>query len=208
MIKKLFIASVRSKKEKQISRYMQEVREIGESGLTRREMMKMGLFAGAGSLVAMAGGKDILGSKALASTALISPPCNYPWSDPLYIPPVVQPLDAVNGLDPVPVAIPNPQFPLLRSIDGVNYQEARVEEHQRWGETWKGVSLTPKPANQFGLWAAEIPFASIPTRMARANIVTCGPMSMAARRRKESRRCGWSPVTGRPAWCAWSTGCR
>ncbi len=166
-MKKVFQSTGLAKREREISKYMDEVTEIGRAGLSRRELLKMGVAAGAGGLT--------LGLSKSTQAAIIDPQVNpfvspqvlNPWTENLYIPPTVHRIDPNNGLYPAPVPIPgatpsnftiaelaarNPSSwggqtvtdpsgqPLMR------YSEARKEEHQRWSESYpsaKAYSSAP-----------------------------------------------------------------
>jgi hypothetical protein len=148
MFKKIIKSTTFSQQEKTVARYMQEVREIQQAGLTRRELFKMGLTASVGGLAAL-GGRNFLpnlaeasgGSSSSGSIGLISPPCAWPWTDPLPIPKTCVPVSACKG--------PTPEKGQCLEIDhrwnpgkgDVNdpaawddFTEARGEEHQRWDE--------------------------------------------------------------------------
>jgi FtsP/CotA-like multicopper oxidase with cupredoxin domain len=147
MFKKIIKATNFSRQEQAVTRYMKEVRDIQEAGLTRRELFKMGLTAGVGGLTAI-GGRNFLPNLAEASngssggssssSSIISPPCTMPWSDPLPIPKTCVPVGAFQG----PVAEKgqcqeihtrwNPGNGELGALE--DFTEARTEEHQRWDE--------------------------------------------------------------------------
>jgi FtsP/CotA-like multicopper oxidase with cupredoxin domain len=141
MFKKIINATNFSRQEKAVARYMKEVRDIQASGLTRRELFKMGLTAGLGGLTAI-GGRNFLPNLAEAdsgsSTSIISPPCTMPWSDPLPIPktPVAvgafQGPGADKGQCQEKYTLWNPGKGDLGGFE--DFTEARTEEHQRWDE--------------------------------------------------------------------------
>jgi FtsP/CotA-like multicopper oxidase with cupredoxin domain len=145
MFKKIIKATNFSRQEKTVARYMKEVNDIQEAGLTRRELFKMGLTAGVGGLTAIGGGSFLpnlaeaaSGSGSSGSTSIISPPCNNPWSDPLPIPKT--PVDVGNFKGPIPDKgqclethnLWNPGNGPIGAIEA--FTEARTEEHQRWDE--------------------------------------------------------------------------
>ena len=70
MFKKIIKATNLNRQEKAVARYMQEVRDIQEAGLTRRELFKMGLTAGVGGLTAI-GGRNFLPNLAEASNGSV-----------------------------------------------------------------------------------------------------------------------------------------
>ncbi|NOT13698.1 MAG: multicopper oxidase domain-containing protein [Methylococcaceae bacterium] len=145
MVKKIIQATNYSQQEKAVARYMKEVRDIQDAGLTRRELFKMGLTAGVGGLTAI-GGRNFLpnlaeaasGSSSSGSSFIISPPCNKPWTEPLPIPKTPVSVSACQG--PQPEKAPceetrnlwNPGKGDIGDFD--EYCEARTEEHQRWDE--------------------------------------------------------------------------
>ncbi len=91
MAKKITKVTNYTQHEKRVARYMQEVTDMQKAGVTRRDLMKMGLTAGVGGIVSMGGGRSFLPNLANAGTigfpgALISPPALTPWLDPLPIP--------------------------------------------------------------------------------------------------------------------------
>ena len=147
MFKKIIKATNFSRQEKDVARYMKEVRDIQEAGLTRRELFKMGLTAGVGGLTAI-GGRNFLPNLAEAkgsgssgsssSTSIISPPCTMPWSDPLPIPKTPVSVGSCQGPQPEKgqcQEIYNCWNPGKGAIGGYeNFTEARTEEHQRWDE--------------------------------------------------------------------------
>jgi FtsP/CotA-like multicopper oxidase with cupredoxin domain len=113
--------SHRRKHERDITSYMQEVREAAQAGLGRRELLRLGLLMG-GGLAAMRGLHDFTPTRAHADDAIrvVSPP-NTPFQDPLPIPPVV----GTTTLNPEPTKGPNPTPSAL-----TGFTEARTEEHQ------------------------------------------------------------------------------
>jgi FtsP/CotA-like multicopper oxidase with cupredoxin domain len=128
------ISSEMKKKEKRAARYMQEIREIVKAGLSRRELMRMGLVAGAGGLAALHGCGGGGGSSGDAGSAQgtqtgsdpgpVSPP-NTPFVQPLPIPPAMHPVT----LDPAPTKGRNPA---ASAVTG--FTEAERPDHQRWEE--------------------------------------------------------------------------
>jgi FtsP/CotA-like multicopper oxidase with cupredoxin domain len=117
--------SDRRQKEKVVSRYMQEIRDIVRARLGRRELLRLGLVGG-GGLAALRGLRDFKPALAHADdeVRLISPP-NTPFQDPLPIPPTV----GATVLDPPPTKGPNPAPSAL-----TGFTEARTEDHQFWDE--------------------------------------------------------------------------
>ena len=148
MFKKIIKATNFSRQEKAVARYMKEVRDIQDAGLTRRELFKMGLTAGVGGLAAIGGGSFLPNlaeaasgsgsSGSSSSTSIISPPCTMPWSDPLPIPKTPVAVGACQGPQPEKgqcQEIYNRWNPGKGVIGGYeNFTEARTEEHQRWDE--------------------------------------------------------------------------
>jgi FtsP/CotA-like multicopper oxidase with cupredoxin domain len=139
MFKKIIQVTNFSKQEKAVERYMKEVNDIQEAGVTRRELFKMGLTAGVGGLTAIGGGAFLpnlaQASGGSSSTTIISPPCNKPWSDPLPIPKTA--VSVGNFIGPIPEksqcmetqSLYNPGSNVFE-----NFTEARTEDHQRWDE--------------------------------------------------------------------------
>lgn len=130
------LKSDRGKEEKRVAQYMQEIREIAQAGLTRRELLKMGLVMGGAGLAAMHGirhFKPYWGHEALAAgrLAITSPPTQA-FVEPLYIPPALTPV----RLNPRPSRGPNPT---LSAVTG--FREANRNPHQRWTE-FGGLSDT------------------------------------------------------------------
>ncbi len=148
MFKKIIKVTHFSQQEKAVARYMKEVRDIQAAGLTRRELFKMGLTAGVGGLTAL-GGRNFLPNLAEAakgsgssgsssSTSIISPPCAWPWTDPLPIPKTCVPVSACKGPAPEKgqcLEKYNMWNPGKGELGGFeDFTEARSEEHQRWDE--------------------------------------------------------------------------
>lgn len=142
MLRKMIPTAITGKKEKAVARYMQEVRDIQDAKLTRRELFKMGLTAGVGGL-AMVGGKNLLPDFAQAQdVTLISPPCKMPWTEPLPIPKACVPTTAFKG--PIPEKGRCLERHLMKNPGNINpetqeeieedFYEARTEEHQRWDQ--------------------------------------------------------------------------
>src|SRR5512134_2940473 len=85
--------------EQRAARYMQEIRDVVKAGLSRRELLRMGLVAGGAGVVAMKGMRNFRpywayaasGSGSGGSLELRSPR-NTPFVDPLPIPPVMTPV--------------------------------------------------------------------------------------------------------------------
>ena len=148
MFKKIIKATNFSRQEKAVARYMKEVRDIQDAGLTRRELFKMGLTAGVGGLAAIGGGSFLPNlaeaasgsgsSGSSSSTSIISPPCTMPWSDPLPIPKTPVAVGACQGATPEKgqcqekYTLWNPGKGELGGLE--DFTEARSEEHQRWDE--------------------------------------------------------------------------
>lgn len=106
---------------------MQEIRDISNAGLTRRELLRMGLVMGGAGLLAMHGMRNFKPYWAHAAlltgdVKLTSPP-TLEFVEPLYIPPVMTPVE----LDPLPTRGQNPN---LSAING--FREAKRFPHQRW----------------------------------------------------------------------------
>ena len=142
MFKKIIKVTNIAKQEQAVARYMQEVRDIQEAKLTRRELFKMGLTASVGGLAAI-GGKSFLPNLAQADSGsgngpVISPPCINPWSEPLPIPKPAVAVANCQGPQPEKSRCEenytrwNPGKGDLGE-DEV-FSEARTEEHQRWDE--------------------------------------------------------------------------
>jgi FtsP/CotA-like multicopper oxidase with cupredoxin domain len=144
MFKKIIQATRFSRQEKDIARYMQEVRDIQAANLSRRDLLKMGLTAGVGGLTAM-GGKGFLPNLAQASggssssnPGIISPPCTLPWSDPLPIPKAPVAVGAFSGPEAEKGqcqekhTLINPGKGEFGGLE--DFTEARSEDHQRWDE--------------------------------------------------------------------------
>jgi FtsP/CotA-like multicopper oxidase with cupredoxin domain len=147
MFNKFIKATNFSKTERDVARYMKEVREIQAAGLTRRELLKMGVTAGVGGLTAI-GGKNFLPNLASADQGspsnMISPVCTMPWRDKLPIPKACVPTATLKG----PVAEKGQcqeKHNLFNPGKGANvneehgeqgevedFSEARTEEHQRF----------------------------------------------------------------------------
>ncbi|HSB81845.1 MAG TPA: multicopper oxidase domain-containing protein [Candidatus Methylomirabilis sp.] len=114
----------RSRQEKLVGRYMQEIREIVKAGFSRRELLRMGLVMGGAGLVAMQGMRAFRPHWAHAdgSIPFTSPP-NTPFTDPLPIPAVMQ----KTTLDPAPTRGPNPAASGL-----TGFTETPRPNHQLW----------------------------------------------------------------------------
>src|SRR5215831_2142592 len=115
--------------EKSIGRYMQEIRDVVKAGLSRRELLRMGLVSGSSGLLAMYGlrhFKSYWGHAQLFAQELkINSPPNTPFVDPLPIP---QPLQQTT-LFPAPAKGTNP---VASAVTG--FPEAVRPDHQRWTE--------------------------------------------------------------------------
>jgi FtsP/CotA-like multicopper oxidase with cupredoxin domain len=139
MFKKIIKATNFSRQEKIVERYMNEVKSIQEAGVSRRDLFKMGLTAGVGGLTAI-GGRNFLPNLAeAATTGIISPPCNKPWTDPLPIPKTAVSVAQFSGPVPDKGQCLEPHKNLYNPGNGPiggyeNFTEARTEEHQRWDE--------------------------------------------------------------------------
>src|SRR5215831_9271410 len=125
--------------DKLVGRYMQEIRDIVKAGLSRRELLRMGLVSGSSGLLALYGmrnfkpywGHALLFAKELQ---LHSPP-NTPFQDPLPIPREVQ----QTILDPAPTEGTNPDASntvASKKVPGFKnpFPEASRDFHQRWTE--------------------------------------------------------------------------
>lgn len=159
MFKKIIKSTTFSQQEKAVARYMQEVRDIQQAGLTRRDLFKMGLTAGVGGLAAL-GGRNFLPNLAEAasgssSSGIISPPCAWPWTDPLPIPKTCVPVAACQGMTPEKGQCQetyNFWNPGKGESGGFeDFTESRSEEHQRWDELGGLAACT-----QYELMAKEI----------------------------------------------------
>lgn len=129
-------------REQNIARYMQEIREIAKTRLSRRELLRMGLITGGAGLAmyGLGGARPSWAdSKSESSpvclgipqdiwindpTDLISPR-NTPFVDSLPIPSVIQ----TTILNPAPTRGPNPD---ASAVTG--FTEAPRPDHQRWEE--------------------------------------------------------------------------
>ena len=152
MLKKTRSLFSHSKHETDVAKYIKEVRDLEAAGVTRRELFKMGLKASATGLVTVTGASLIPGlaqaqnGGAVATNGgnknylVVSPPCTKPWSEPLVIPKVCQPVSEFAGL-------PSGEYPNAPSLsiekfhsgcgeigDWERYTDARREPHQRWKE--------------------------------------------------------------------------
>ena len=128
------ITSDTRRREKIVGRYMQEIREIAKAGLSRRELLKMGLVMGAGGLAGLLGTRAFKPYWAHARDVFpfISPP-NTPFQDALPIPPVMRPVT----LNPEPTEHPNPHPAATERVphgvaDVTGFTEADRPAHQRW----------------------------------------------------------------------------
>ncbi|MCX7106861.1 MAG: multicopper oxidase domain-containing protein [Methylococcales bacterium] len=141
MMKKTRNVISSSKHEADVARYMKEVRDMQEAGVTRRDLFKMGLTASVGGLAAI-GGASFMPNLAQAASkngsTIISPPCNMPWRDPLIVPEVCQPVAQMTG--PKPEKDPCKEtISMFHKGCGPtgkleNFTEARTEPHQRWDD--------------------------------------------------------------------------
>lgn len=129
-------------RERNIARYMQEIRELAKARLSRRELLRMGLMTGGAGLAlyGLGGARSARAHSGSESspvclgipqdiwindpTDLISPR-NTPFVDSLPIPSVIQP----TTLNPAPTKGPNPD---ASAVTG--FTEAPRPDHQRWEE--------------------------------------------------------------------------
>src|SRR5437899_2468659 len=135
------IRSDRRNREKIVSRYMREIRDIAKAGLSRRELLRRWLVSGGGGLLAMHAMRHFKSYWAhaaiLSEDLILTSPPNTPFADPLPIPPIMR----ATNLNPPPTRGPNPTaVPLTRPIVG-GFTEAVRPDHQRWTE-FGGVSNT------------------------------------------------------------------
>ncbi len=111
-----------------VDRYMQEIRDIVNARLDRRQLLKMGLVMGGAGLMATQGMRNFGPYWAHADDdeglRLTSPP-NTPFVDPLPIPQTMQP----TTLNSAPTLGPNPVASAL-----TGFTETRRPDHQRWTE--------------------------------------------------------------------------
>jgi FtsP/CotA-like multicopper oxidase with cupredoxin domain len=145
MLKKIIQATSFGRQEKVVARYMQEIRDIQDAKLSRRELFKMGLTAGVGGLTAI-GGKNFLpnlaqadgGSSGSSGSTIISPPCDFPWKDPLPIPKAPASVAAFSGPEGDEGQCQSKHTrwnPGKGALGGEEeFSEARTEKHQRWDE--------------------------------------------------------------------------
>lgn len=146
MSKKIIKSTNTGRQEKAVARYMQEVNDIVEAKLTRRELLKLGLTASAGGLVAVGSNAFVPNlAVAAASNIHISPPCTQPWTDLLPIPKTCVPVEAFEG----PVAEGSGcKEKQNRWHPGMNqyydFKEARTEPHQRWDELGGNAAITAR----------------------------------------------------------------
>jgi len=142
MVKKIIKVTNFAQQEKEVARYMQEVRDIEAAGLTRRELFKMGLTASVGGLATIGSGSFLpnlaQASGSSSAPGIISPPCTKPWSDPLPIPKTPVSVAAFQG--PAPDVgqclekhnLWNPGNGPIGAYE--DFTEARTEVHQRCDE--------------------------------------------------------------------------
>lgn len=116
--------------EQRIAQYMQEIRDVVKAGLSRRELLRMGLVSGGAGLVAMKGMRNFRPYWAHAAsgsgsggTLELRSPRNTPFVDPLPIPPVMTPVTLnpapTKGVNPAPSAV-------------TGFRETSRPDHQRW----------------------------------------------------------------------------
>ncbi|MFI3184705.1 MAG: multicopper oxidase domain-containing protein [Methylococcaceae bacterium] len=158
MFKKIIKVTHFSQQEKAVERYMKEVNDIQEAGVTRRELFKMGLTAGVGGLTAVGGGVFLpnLAEAATTSTGIISPLCTKPWTEPLPIPKTAVSVGNFTGPTPDKEQcletqnLWNPGKGAFGEFE--DFTEARIEEHQRWDELGGLAACT----NKYELMCKEI----------------------------------------------------
>jgi hypothetical protein len=103
---------------------MREMREIAAANLDRRDLLKLGLVAGSSGVAALAGTRGFTPYWAHASNLqFASPPNRYPFSEPLPISAVMQPI----ALHPRPTKARNTSPSTYKS-----FGEAPRPDHQRW----------------------------------------------------------------------------
>jgi FtsP/CotA-like multicopper oxidase with cupredoxin domain len=102
-------------------RAFRERQELVKEGLSRRDLMKMGVMSSAGFLVADRG----LPRELLSPSALGALPPITPFVEPLVIPPVL-PQRSPTELDPAPTTSPNRA---INPVTGLPF-EGRTEPHQ------------------------------------------------------------------------------
>ena len=154
MNKKIIKSTNTGQQEEAVARYIQEVRDIVAAKLSRRDLLKMGLTASAGGLVAVGSNAFVPNlAVAAASNIHISPLCKLPWTDLLPIPKTCMPVDAFAG----PLADgsgckeqQNRWHPGMN--DYYDFKEARNEPHQRWDELGGNAAITAR----YELMAKEI----------------------------------------------------
>ena len=162
MFKKVLKATGFSKQEQAVAHYMKEVRDIQDAKLSRRDLFKMGLTAGVGGLAAI-GGKNFLPNMAYAKGGVddqifISPRCTKPWTEALPIPKAAVSRPRTNDPE-TDNKFQGPAPDKDGCKEGYNYfnlgngakvntddhgnemlgdfedfEEARTETHQRWGD--------------------------------------------------------------------------
>ncbi len=152
MFKKIIPVTSFSKQEKLVERYMKEVNDIQQAGVTRRELFKMGLTAGVGGLTSIGGAAFLPNLAEAATPGIISPPCNKPWADPLPIPKAAVSVGNFTGPEPDRGQCLETQN-LYNPGSGTfeDFIESRTEEHQRWDELGGLAACT-----QYELMAKEI----------------------------------------------------
>src|SRR5215467_1809881 len=115
--------------EKSLGRYMQEIRDIVQAGLSRRELLRMGLVSGSSGLLALYGMRHFKPywghAQLFANEIKFNSPPNTPFVDPLPIPQPVQ----QTTLSPKPTKGTNP---VASAVTG--FTEAVRLDHQRWTE--------------------------------------------------------------------------
>lgn len=186
MSKRIFLST--RQQEQKVARYMEEINAMRAAGVTRRDLLKMGLTTTAGGVAALGGGRSFLPNLAEAASfpgAMISPQPKAPWTEPLVIPRALQPCSPVanTGLPlmkgPLPGksqytgAVELPCYAHTPYANGVYpselYLEARSEDHQRWDEL-----LTGQTNGAYQLINAANPYYANPQQNTYYELVTRG----------------------------------
>src|SRR5215468_1541928 len=119
----------RQNMDKLVGRYMQEIRDIVKAGLSRRELLRMGLVSGSSGLLALYGMRHFKPywghAQLFADEIQFNSPPNTPFVDPLPIPQPVQ----TTPLSPAPTKGTNPVASVV-----TGFTEADRPDHQRWTE--------------------------------------------------------------------------
>jgi len=115
--------------DKLVGRYMQEIRDIVQAGLSRRELLRMGLVSGSSGLLALYGMRHFTPywghAQLFAKELQLHSPPNTPFQDPLLIPQALQ----QTTLSPAPTQGTNP---VASAVTG--FPKADRPDHQRWTE--------------------------------------------------------------------------